>query len=170
MRLSTRSAYGMRALIELALAQHHHPLSAGVIARRQGLSIPYLEQLLHRLKKRGLILSSRGPRGGYVLARSPEQISVAEIVQALEAGGKSALNGREVLAFSARGKNGAKSGKLRGEARQARRRIQRITQAIWHGVYERLIQSLSAVTLKDLCDAVGETDIEPLEHRYVFHI
>lgn len=170
MRLSTRSAYGIRALIELALARHRQPLSASAIARRQGLSVPYLEQLLHRLKKHGLIASSRGPRGGYVLAKSPEQVTIAEVVQTLETGGAKALSVREGPVFSSRGNGKAKPAKLRGEAKEAHRHVQRITQAIRHGVYERLIRSLNEVTLKDLCDEVGEASGEPLDHRYVFHI
>ena len=66
MRLSTRSTYGMRALVELALAAGRGPVSATAIAKRQDLSVAYLEQLLHRLKTHGLVTSIRGPRGGYV--------------------------------------------------------------------------------------------------------
>ena len=84
MKLSTRSTYGMRALVELGLARGRGPLSAAQIARRQGLSVAYLEQLLHRLKKQGMVTSVRGPKGGYLLAREPEQVSVGEIVRTLD--------------------------------------------------------------------------------------
>jgi len=69
MKLSTRSTYGMRALVELGLTVGRGPLSAAQIAERQGLSVAYLEQLLHRLKKQGLVISIRGPKGGYLLAQ-----------------------------------------------------------------------------------------------------
>ena len=86
MKLSTRSFYGMRALVELALLSSRAPASAGQIAGRQVLSVAYLEQLLHRLRKGGLLKSVRGPRGGYVLARLPHQITLAEVVHILDGG------------------------------------------------------------------------------------
>src|SRR3989338_8628925 len=95
MRLSTRSTYGMRALVELALAAGRGPVSATAIAKRQDLSVAYLEQLLHRLKKHRLVISVRGPRGGYVLAKEPERITMAEVVLVLDGGNGTALpNGR----------------------------------------------------------------------------
>ncbi len=84
MKLSTRSTYGMRALVEISLAKGRAPLSASSIAGRQGLSVAYLEQLLHRLKKRGLVHSIRGPKGGYLLAKDPASITVSQIVDSLE--------------------------------------------------------------------------------------
>ena len=95
MRLSTRSTYGMRALVELALAAGRGPVSATAIAKRQGLSVAYLEQLLHRLKTHGLVTSIRGPRGGYVLAKEPDRMTMAEVVRILDGGnGVTPANGR----------------------------------------------------------------------------
>ena len=93
MKLSTRSTYGMRALVELALASGRGPISATRIAKRQDLSVAYLEQLLHRLKKQGLISSIRGPRGGYVLAKGPHHITMAEVVRILD-GSNPGWNGK----------------------------------------------------------------------------
>jgi len=140
----------MRALVELALAVGRGPMSAAAIAKRQELSLAYLEQLLHRLKKHGLVTSVRGPRGGYVLAREAKRITMAEVVHALDA---------EEAAP-------ARSGARRGRAVQ--QHAQRISQAVWHCVHERLAQSLGAVTLQDVCDEAGSD--ESIEHRYVFHI
>lgn len=151
MKLSTRSTYGMRALVELGLAMGRGPLSASAIASKQTLSVAYLEQLLHRLKKQGLVTSIRGPKGGYLLAKDPEQITVAEIVRILD--GQSVLQN---------GKN--------GKAKEVQRHAQRIAHAVFHCVHERLAKSLDQVTLKDLCDEVRELSGEPLDHRYVFHI
>ena len=162
MKLSTRSTYGMRALVELALASGRGPVSAAAIAKRQELSLAYLEQLLHRLKKRGLVTSVRGPRGGYVLARDAQRITMAEVVHVLDA-----ENGQDGGARAAgRGQGSpARSGPRRGREAQ---HAQRISQAVRRCVHERLTQSLDAVTLQDLCDEAGSE--EPLEHRYVFHI
>lgn len=87
MRLSTRSTYGMRALVELALASGQGPVSATRIAKRQDLSVAYLEQLLHRLKRHGIVSSVRGPRGGYALALDPRRITMGEVVRILDGNG-----------------------------------------------------------------------------------
>ena len=168
MKLSTRSTYGMRALVELGLASGQGPLSAAVIAKRQDLSIAYLEQLLHRLKRHGFIVSVRGPRGGYSLAKNPQQITMAEVVQVLDGSGSVNNQGREVVRRALSGGKQANGSKAIKPA--AQRHAQLITEAVWHCVHERLTQSLSEVSLQDLCDAVGVEAGEPLDHRYVFHI
>ncbi len=148
MKLSTRSTYGMRALVELGLAtSNRSPLSAAAIASKQALSVAYLEQLLHRLKKQGLVRSIRGPKGGYVLAKEPDRITVGEIVRILD-GSNDKRNGHES---------------------NAPRHAQRIAHAVFRCVHERLADALDHVTLQDLCDDVRGVS-EPLEHRYVFHI
>ena len=150
MKLSTRSTYGLRALIELGLGTGRVPLSASLIAKQQSLSPAYLEQLLHRLKLRGLVLSIRGPKGGYLLAKKPQQVTVAEVVHVLD-GAPPVKNGN-------------------GKAKDTPRHAQRIAHAVFHCVHERLLKSLDQVTLKDLCDEVREQDDDALDHRYVFHI
>jgi len=172
MKLSTRSTYGMRALIELALSASNGPLSAAHIAQRQGLSVAYLEQLLHRLKRHGFITSTRGPRGGYVLAKHPRVITVADLVTTLdEANGASDLTGGGV-ALDWQSANGQKrASSILGRRRSiAAGHAQSISQAVWRCVHDRLVRSLSEVSLQDLCDEVRETAGEPLDHRYVFHI
>ncbi|MCI4624397.1 MAG: Rrf2 family transcriptional regulator [Candidatus Magnetoovum sp. WYHC-5] len=83
-RLSTKSQYGVRAMYEIALSYPAEPLSIKNISERQDVSIPYLEQILGRLRKSGLINSVKGPGGGYVLSRPPEHITIWEIVKELE--------------------------------------------------------------------------------------
>ena len=155
----------MRALVELALASGHGPVSASLIASRQDLSVAYLEQLLHRLKRRGLVTSMRGPRGGYVLARAPQAITMAEIVQVLDGNGLVA-NGRRTTRTAL--PNGR--GRRAASRVETRRHAQRIAGAVWRCVHERIAESLGAVTLQDLCDTVKTEAGEPLDHRYVFHI
>jgi len=82
MKLSTRVRYGLRAMVELALHPRENPVLTQHISEKQRISKKYLENLLVALKSSGLVRSVRGSRGGYVLARSPEQITVAEIIQA----------------------------------------------------------------------------------------
>ncbi len=161
MKLSTRSTYGLRALVELALSAGHGPGSAAAIAQRHHLSVAYLEQLLHRLKRQGVVTSARGPRGGYLLARTPEQTTIADVVQVLDGSTEAEHSGT----------NGSRRPVIiNGLSRDASRHAQRIAQAVWRGVHERLLQSLASITLQDLCDEVRTQAGEPLDHRYVFHI
>ncbi len=84
MRVSTRSDYGLRALIELAGNYGRGPLQSSEIALRRHIPEQYLDQLLTILRKAGFIRSVRGPSGGHELLRDPAQISVYEVIQALE--------------------------------------------------------------------------------------
>jgi Rrf2 family cysteine metabolism transcriptional repressor len=84
MKLSTRGKYGVRAVFEIALHYGKGPITIKEIADRQGISFSYLEQILHRLGKAGVIESVRGPAGGYLLARKPLDLTIGDIVRALE--------------------------------------------------------------------------------------
>lgn len=84
MKLSSRTRYGMRAILELAIEYGKEPLQIKVIAEREDISNKYLEQLIAMLKASGLVRSIRGPRGGYMLAKPPEEIQLKEIFLTLE--------------------------------------------------------------------------------------
>ncbi|MBE3584046.1 MAG: Rrf2 family transcriptional regulator [Limnochordaceae bacterium] len=84
MRISTRGEYGLRAMVELALYQGQGPLALNVIAQRQGISEPYLEQLMGTLRKAGLVNSVRGAQGGYELSRPAAKVTVGQVLRALE--------------------------------------------------------------------------------------
>jgi Rrf2 family protein len=84
MKLSTKGRYGLRAMIDLADYSEEAPQSIANIAARQSISDSYLEQLMAKLKKAGLIESIRGAQGGYVLAKPMDTISVGDILRALE--------------------------------------------------------------------------------------
>ncbi len=84
MKVSTRGDYASRALLSLALHRCDGPTSVHDIAERTGLPQPYLEQILLALKGAGLVRSKRGVGGGYILARDPEEISLAQIVSAVD--------------------------------------------------------------------------------------
>ena len=80
MKLSTRGRYGLKAMVDLALAYGNGPVSTASLAAQQGISDAYLEQLIGSLRKAGLVTSSRGAQGGY----APEEINVGEILRVLE--------------------------------------------------------------------------------------
>ncbi len=84
MKLSTRSRYGLLAIIDLAINQEKGPVPLREIATRQNLSENYLEHLVGALRRAELIQSVRGPAGGYYLARPPEEISLGAIIRVLE--------------------------------------------------------------------------------------
>jgi Rrf2 family iron-sulfur cluster assembly transcriptional regulator len=84
MKLSTRSRYGTRLMLDMAQHYHDGPIHLAHVARRQGISVKYLEQIIIPLKKANYIQSVRGPKGGHTLAKPPEEITVGEIVALLE--------------------------------------------------------------------------------------
>ena len=84
MKLSTRTRYAVRAMIELAKHDLNRPLQLKIIAERQEISVKYLEQLMAVLKSAGHIKSIRGSKGGYVLARAPNQIAISDILHCVE--------------------------------------------------------------------------------------
>ena len=86
MKLSTRSRYGTRMLLDLAQHYNQGPVQLGEIAKRQNISLKYLEQIIIPLKKAHYVESVRGPKGGHMLAKPPELITVGEIVALLEEG------------------------------------------------------------------------------------
>ena len=84
MKLSTRTRYAMRAMIELAKNNKKVPLQLKIIAHRQDISVKYLEQLMVVLKSAGFVRSIRGSKGGYVLTKAPEQIKLSDVFHCLE--------------------------------------------------------------------------------------
>ncbi len=84
MRLSTKGQYGVRALVHLALNHNKGPTPLREISKYEGISYQYLEQIFITLRRKNLVESIRGAKGGYILARSPESITVGDIVRVLE--------------------------------------------------------------------------------------
>ena len=84
LKLSTKGKYGLRAFIDLAVCGESQPVSLASVAERQGISISYLEQLMAKLKRAGLVKSVRGVNGGYTIAMPAEEISVGDVLRALE--------------------------------------------------------------------------------------
>ena len=84
MKLSTKGRYGLRAVLDLATYGVEDAVALSAVSERQGISISYLEQLISKLKKAGIVNSIRGAQGGYMLAKKPEEISVGEVLRALE--------------------------------------------------------------------------------------
>ncbi len=86
MKFSTRTLYGLKAILVLAGRYGEGLLSVSAIAKKENLSVHYLEQILNSLKKKGLVKSARGPQGGYALAKKPSEVTLHDLYTALEKG------------------------------------------------------------------------------------
>jgi len=84
MKLTTKGRYAVTAVLDLAFHEGNGPVSLAEISERQGISLSYLEQLFSRLRKNNVVASTRGPGGGYSLARPDDEISMAEIIRAVD--------------------------------------------------------------------------------------
>ncbi len=105
MRLSTKGRYAVTAMMHLAIHDRYGPVTLAEISQCQGISLSYLEQLFAKLRKRSLVEGVRGPGGGYRLSRSPDQVTVADIISAVDerldatrcCGHENCQNGRRCL-------------------------------------------------------------------------
>ncbi len=129
MRLTTKGRYAVTAMLDLALHYDKGTVTLAHIAARQGISLSYLEQLFARLRRQGLVESTRGPGGGYTLARPPEEISVAEIVVAIN---------EQIDATRCGGEQNCS-----GEERC-------LTHFLWEDLSDRIREFLSGISLADL--------------------
>lgn len=136
MKLSTRTRYAVRAMIELAQNEASRPLQLKVIAKRQDISIKYLEQLMAVLRSAGLIRSIRGSRGGYVLSRAANQIRLSDILNCLEG----PVTTVECVEDSDRCMRAAECA-----ARQ-----------VWMKVQQAIDGVLQSITLQDVVDMAGD--------------
>lgn len=84
MRLTTKGRFAVTAMLDLALQENSNPISLNDISERQRISLSYLEQLFSKLRRAGLVGSVRGSHGGYVLARTAKDISIAAIIEAVD--------------------------------------------------------------------------------------
>jgi Rrf2 family protein len=139
MRLSTRGRYGTRAMLDIALYSRNGPVSLRRMSERQGISTDYLEQLLRKLRDAGIVRSVRGPRGGFLLARRTENITIWEIVAAVE---------QDVLPVHC---VDAVVGN-RAPKRKCNRVKVCATHRLWRGLAREMRGFLEGVTLRDLVE------------------
>ena len=84
MRLSTKSRYAVTSLLDLVMHSEQGPVSLSDISIRQGISLSYLEQLFAKMRRNNLVVSTRGPGGGYSLGGTPEQVCIADVINAVD--------------------------------------------------------------------------------------
>lgn len=131
MRLTTKGRYAVTAMLDLALHHTQEPIALADIAQRQGISLSYLEQLFARLRKQGLVDSARGPGGGYRLGRGSAEISIADVIQAVD---------EKVDATRCGGKMNCQ-----GEERC-------LTHDLWSGLSDQIHEFLDAISLAQLVE------------------
>jgi Rrf2 family protein len=156
MKISKKSQYGLRAMVELASCNKQDPVSARFISSQQDIPLQYLEQIFNRLKKEKLIKTIRGPRGGYLLARRPSEIKVRDVIKALE--GDCSIIGC-LLARPRPSCNLANTC---------------ATKIFWKRLNDNINKILDSTNLKDLClmtpKKSGNNNTKNIEHSYIFQI
>ncbi len=154
MKLSTRTRYGLRAVVELALRGSGSPGAApvplSVVAKRQGISESYLRQILLKLKRAGLVDAVRGRSGGYLLAREPAKISALDVAKAL----------------------GEDLGPVQCVTRPSacRRRRECPTYPLWCRLGDIFKEALSATTVAELADRCPGRGKQSMPRGNVFQI
>jgi Rrf2 family iron-sulfur cluster assembly transcriptional regulator len=132
-KLSTKGRYAVMAMADLAHHSNGRPVALAEVAVRQEISLSYLEQLFGRLRRGGLVNSVRGPGGGYMLARDPEQMRIADIILAVDEPIKATR-------CTPGSPNGCHS--HRGRC---------LTHDLWEELGNQIYLYLSSVTLADVC-------------------
>ena len=130
MKLSTKTRYGTRMILEMAQNYGQGAIQLGEIAKRQNISLKYLEQIIRPLKKADYIKSFRGAKGGHILSKPPEEITVGEIVAVLEGG--------DTLIHCDKGPEDCESVNTC------------LTRYLWMEAATAMFQRLSAITFADL--------------------
>lgn len=155
MKLSTKSRYGLRALFDIAYNSGSLPAQIQDISRRQDISPRYLEQIFQSLKKVGILKSKRGPQGGYCLSKSPEEITVRDVIMATE--------GDVALVDCVGGKRKKKSDcAFNGVC---------VTQTVWDEASAKLNEYFLTLTLKTLCERGQALGIKrEQDHRFMYYI
>lgn len=131
MKLTTKGRYAVTAMLDLALHGHSGPVSLAEISVRQEISLSYLEQLFSKLRRSGLVISTRGPGGGYSVARQLHEVAVSEIIVAVN---------ETVDATQCGGKENCHS---QGRC---------LTHDLWDGLSAQIEEFLGSVSLQDMID------------------
>lgn len=132
MRVSAREMYGLRAMSEFGRRFGKGPLALAEVARSQGISQAYLEQIAIDLRRAGLLLSRRGAQGGYYLAQAPEAITAGDVIRALEG---------SILPVQCVAEQWCTP---------CYHEVECSTRSIWEQVRDRLVETLDSITLADL--------------------
>jgi Rrf2 family protein len=152
LKFSTRTLYGLKAILALAVRYGEGSLSVSQIAKKEGISVAYLEQILNALKKKGLVKSVRGPQGGYVLAQKPSDLTLEQLFYSIES---RSLPEKNPPAQAMAGKDEVSVG----------------SALFWEKFSASLREGLSKSSLKDLVDEARRVQKNKLRaSSHTFHI
>lgn len=143
MRLTTKGRYAVTAMLDLAIHFEDGPITLADISRRQGISLSYLEQLFSRLRKQGLVVSARGPGGGYRLSREAAEIAVADVITAID---------EKVDATRCGGLANCQDDQPC------------LTHELWSDLSQRIYDFLSGITLADLVNRSAVQEVVERQH------
>ena len=149
MIFSTKAEYGVRVMAHLAGTDAARPVSLGSIAEAEGLPLAYLEHLVQRLRRQGLVESRRGAHGGYTLSRPATEITMAEIVEALEG---------NLAPIECITPEGMCSREVAGQAPCP-------TKLLWTRVQGSIVRTLNDMTLSDLCGSANRPAVANLSNQ-----
>jgi Rrf2 family iron-sulfur cluster assembly transcriptional regulator len=149
MRLTTKGRFAVTAMIDLALRQGKGPVTLAGISERQEISLSYLEQLFGKLRRHEIVESVRGPGGGYNLARRAEDVTVADIIIAVD---------EPLDATQCGGKENCHGGTDPQHGSRC------MTHDLWATLNEKMVDYLDSVSLKDLVD---QQKLKNMEHNVV---
>ena len=147
MRLTTKGRFAVTAVLDLAMRQGNGPIALAEISARQHISLSYLEQLFGKLRRRELVASTRGPGGGYTLARDPQKITVAEVIVAVD----------EPLDTTQCG----------GQENCRDDQAKCLTHDLWEGLNDHILSYLGRISLADLINEQERRTREGGEARVI---
>ncbi len=132
MKLSTKGRYGLRALVDLAVHSEKDTVSIQSIANRQNLSVSYLEQLVGKMRRAGIVTSVRGAAGGYRMAKDPSTVSVGDVLRALEG---------DLEAVNCPGNDEVPACKAASRC---------VTKYVWKRINDSISQAVDGITIEEL--------------------
>jgi len=144
MRLTTKGRFAVTAMIDLAMRRENGPVTLSAISQRQEISLSYLEQLFGKLRRHELVESVRGPGGGYSLARKPEDVTVADIIIAVDEPLDATQCGGKENCHTATHEHGSRC----------------MTHDLWATLNAKMVEYLDSVSLKDLVDQQKQKSAE----------
>lgn len=141
MKLTSKGRYAVTAMIDVTIHATCGPVPLADISERQGISLSYLEQLFSKLRKGGLVISVRGPGGGYRLGRCSAEIAIADVISAVD---------ESVDATKCQGKGNCQGGE------------QCLTHSLWQGLSQRIEEFLQGISLAEV---IAKNDVKAVSKR-----
>lgn len=144
MKLTSKGRYAVTAMLDVALHSEQRPISLSEISSRQDISLSYLEQLFSRLRRNGLVKSVRGPGGGYVLAKERKEITISQIVHAVD---------ENIAATKCNDKEGCQGG------------ARCLTHSLWKELSQRIDVFLKGITLNELMSSKEVLEVDTRQKK-----